>query len=166
VRGAQVTGVVESGQETALSALSLDSRTVEGRVLVLLPEGLEGVLAFAGAGRLVVAGRALWGTAHDRVATAHAGRRAAAGLRAPRGAQCNKLPMPPHQAEAVPRTTRTKAIRGSIAGRRTRARRRSMGLLCRNETLMVLPLTGRLAPRVGRARREAVPATAGGDNGS
>ena len=59
VRGAQVSGLVESGQEVALSAFSLDGRTVEGRVVVLLPEGLEGVLAFAGVGPLVVAGRAL-----------------------------------------------------------------------------------------------------------
>jgi hypothetical protein len=37
--------------------------------------------------------------------------------------------MPPHHAEAVPTATRTTATRGSIAGRRSKERRRSMILL-------------------------------------
>ena len=43
--------------------------------------------------------------------------------------QCSKLPIPPHHAEAVPTTTKTTAIRGSIARWRTRERRRSKRLL-------------------------------------
>ena len=59
VRGAALEGIVADGQEVSLSATSLDGRTVSGRVVVMQPEGLAGLLAFAGSGALIVAGREL-----------------------------------------------------------------------------------------------------------
>jgi hypothetical protein len=45
------------------------------------------------------------------------------------GRQRSKLPIPPHQAVVVPTTTTMRAITGSITGRLTRTRNRSMTLL-------------------------------------
>ena len=59
VRGAALEGIVADGQEVSLTATSLDGRTVSGRVVVMQPEGLAGLLAFAGVGPLIVAGREL-----------------------------------------------------------------------------------------------------------
>lgn len=58
-RGAALEGIVADGQEVSLTAASLDGRTVSGRVVVMQPEGLAGLLAFAGSGPLVVEGREL-----------------------------------------------------------------------------------------------------------
>ena len=59
VRGAALEGIVPDDQEVSLEATSLDGRRVSGRVVVLQPEGLAGLLAFAGSGPLVVEGREL-----------------------------------------------------------------------------------------------------------
>jgi hypothetical protein len=59
VRGAALEGIVADGQEVSLSATSLDGRAVAGSVVVMRPEGLEALLAFAGSGPLLVEGREL-----------------------------------------------------------------------------------------------------------
>lgn len=59
VRGGALEGIVADGEEVSLTATSLDGRTVAGRMVVLRPEGLDGLLAFVGVGPLIVEGREL-----------------------------------------------------------------------------------------------------------
>lgn len=59
VRGAAFEGILADAEEMSLAATSLDGRTVSGRVVVLRPEVLDGLLAFVGVGPLIVAGREL-----------------------------------------------------------------------------------------------------------
>ena len=59
VRGGAAEELAADGEEVSLDATSLDGRAVAGRVVVMRPEGLEGLLAFAGSEPLLVEGREL-----------------------------------------------------------------------------------------------------------